>query len=170
MTKRIGPIFQIWLQEMNFFQNMTHRINFLNLTHRIELFFWIWLTELNLFFWILTHRIELFFTVTQRIELLFLIRLEELNSFLLNTTQQIENFFYWLKEMKFFQCDSQSFFRKNDSKHFTFLKYDSRIKLFFWKTMTHRMEPFFSIWLKELNPFQHMTRRNEHFINRTFSI
>ena len=57
--------------------------------------------------------------------------------------------------------------------------------------MTHRIEPFLLIWLtewnpsfqfdsknwtcfkillKELNPFQHMTLRIEHFFNRTFSL
>ena len=51
MTQRIGPFFQIWLQEMIFFfkKIMTHRIDVLTLTDRIELF------EKNL-----THRIELF--------------------------------------------------------------------------------------------------------------
>ena len=45
---------------------------------------------------------------------------------------------------------------------------------FFWKimtqqnwalpiNMTHRMEPFFSIWLKELNPFRNITQRTEPF-------
>ena len=45
---------------------------------------------------------------------------------------------------------------------------------FFWKTMTHGIEPFlliwltewnpsFSIWLKELNPFQNITQRTEPF-------
>ena len=33
--------------------------------------------------------------------------------------------------------------------------------------LTQRIEPF-SILLKELNPFQHMTRRFEHFFNRNF--
>ena len=54
-----------------------------------------------------------------------------------------------------------------------FLKYDSRIELFLknydsqnWAlpiNMTHRMEPFFSIWLKELNPFRNITQRTEPF-------
>ena len=110
----------------------------------------IWLKELNLFF-SMTQRIELFFWYdsknwtlsdkTRRIELFFCwIRLNKLNLLLL--TQKIE---------KNFQCDTKSFFHKHDSKHLTFFN------------MTHRMEPFFSIWLKELNSFQNITERTEPF-------
>ena len=100
---------QIWLNKrlIFFFKKKTQRIEpfhydpknwtlfFSDMTQRIELLF----SDM-------TQRIELFFShMTQRTELFFLLRLKELNS-LLNTTQQIQPFFHWLKELKFFQCDT----------------------------------------------------------------
>ena len=90
------------------------------------------------------------------------------NIFLQKLTLRTEPFF--------FQCD----WKKLNSFFCIWLK---ELK-FFWKTMTHGIEPFLLIWLtewnpsfqfdsknwtlfkillKELNPFQHMTRRIEPF-------
>ena len=115
--------------------------------------FWIWLKELNFFF-----------DMTQRNW-----------TFLLNATQRVEPFFNVIQRV---------FLTKMTLSILPFLKYDSRIELFMKNYMTHRIEPFLLIWLtewnpsfqfdsknwtlfeillKELNPFQHMTRRIEHF-------
>ena len=93
-------------------------------------------------------------------------------TYLLNATQIIQPFFNMIQRV----------FEKMTLSILPFLKYDSRIG----KTMTHRIEPFLLIWLtewnpsfqfdsknwilfkillKELNPFQHMTRRIEHFLS-----
>ena len=170
-------LFQIWLQEMIFFFEKIW------LT---ELIFWLWLTELNFFFefdsqnwtflkrkllkelnsffWYDSKNWTLFSDMTQRIELLFSDKTRRIELLLLNTTQQSEPFFYWLKELKFFQCDSKSLFRKNDSKHFTLLKiWLKKIKLFFEKLWLTEWNPsfqfdsknwtLFNIWLEELNIF-----------------
>ena len=104
--------------------------------------FWIWLKELNFFF-----------DMTQRNW-----------TFLLNATQRVEPFFNVIQRV---------FLTKMTLSILPFLKYDSRIELFLknydsqnWTlpiNMTHRMEPFFSIWLKELNPFRNITQRTEPF-------
>ena len=157
----------IWRKELDpfskyYWKNWTF---FLNITERIELFFWILLKELNLFF----------LKKTERIELLFLIGLEELN-FLLNTTQQIQPFFYWLKELKFFQCGTKIFSQTWLWAFNPFFLNDS-----FWKAMTHRIEPFLLIWLTEWNPSFQFDSKNwtlfniwleelNIFFKRTFSI
>ena len=112
----------------------------------------IWLKELNSFLkWL------------KELNSSFLIWLKELNSFveydstkwtLFLLTQRIEIFSMWYKE----------FFHKHDSQHLTLWKNMTQELNFFLKSYdsqnwtlpintTHRMEPFFSIWLKELNIF-----------------
>ena len=159
-TKRIGPFFKYDSKKwFFFFHNMSHtELNFLNITERIELLFLIWLKELNSFFWYDSKNLTP-----------FLIRLEELNSFVEYDSTKW-TLFYWLKELKFFNVIQRVFFAKMTLSILPFKKKRTQELIFFWKTMTHRMEQFFSILLKELNPFQHMTRRIEHFCNRTFSI
>ena len=177
MTQRMEPFFWIWLRELNFLinktitqrnepffisltelnpfsLNMTKELDsfFLNLTQRIGPFFQIWLQEMN-FFQNMTHRIEPFFlNLTHRIEL-FLVEYDSTNWTLFLLTQRLV----------FFQCDTKSFFFLQTWlwAFNPFEKFDSRIRLFLKKTMTHRMEPFFSIWLKELNPFQNIAQRTE---------
>ena len=104
-----------------------------------------------------------FLNMTQRTELFFRYDTKKLNFFV-----ECDS-----KSWTFFQCDSKSFLTKMTLSILPFLKYDSRIELFLknydsqnWTlpiNMTHRMEPFFSIWLKELNPFRNITQRTEPF-------
>ena len=131
-------------------------------------------TELQLFFEIMTQRIEFLecdsknwtfwnynsqnwtvFFVTQRIELFCCVLLKELNFFWM--TQRIEPFVIYqkyLKELNLLLHDSKNwtFFFENDSQNWTF----------FFLNTTHRIEPFFFeygpknwtlswIWRKELN-------------------
>ena len=159
-------------------------------TLRNELF-WTLLEELNPFYYVFknstlfeknkTPRIEPFFNTTQRFCSLnmtqnFFFEYDSKNWTFLSIWHKGLNLFVECdsNNSTFFQCDSNIFFRKNDSKLFTlFCKYDLRIELFLknydsrnWTlpiNMTHRMEPFFSIWLKELNPFQNITQRTEPF-------
>ena len=188
-NRSIEP-FILLLQELNLFENMSHRI---------EPFFLILLKELNLFSkydsknwtffsvelffqydsknWTLFFRIwpkELnLFWMTQRIELLFL-------------TQGIERFSIWPKEWNFFEKKRKNWtffsltqkieFFQYDTPNWTFLNENTthRIELFFLIT-THRngliswiwrkdLNPFVLIWLKELTSFSHMTQRIELFI------
>ena len=124
--------FWVWLKELNllkirltelnfFFRDSKELISFfLSMTLRIELVFE-WLKELNLFFfqkkWL--KELNIFFDLTQRIEPFLIYQ---------NITQRIESVFTWLKELIFFQYDSQNW---------TF---------FFLKT-THRIEPFL-FWIR----------------------
>ena len=97
-----------WFKEMDLFfsrlkvfhqSKKTHRIKFLNPTHRIEFFCelnrlisWIWRKELNrLISWIWRKDLNPFFKISLK-ELNFFIRLKELN-FLINMTQRIKLFF-----------------------------------------------------------------------------
>ena len=98
-------------------------------------FFWTLFDELNPFYhvfknWTLfsnkTPRIEPFFNTTQRF-------------CLWKMTQKNQKFWIWLKELNFFLNVIQRFFHK-DSQNCNLLF-----------NMTHRIEPFCSIWLKELN-------------------
>ena len=105
------------------------------------------------------------------------------SSHFLDLTQRIE-FFLWL----------QAFWRKNESKNWTFFsvglkelnffsmfflirhtelnhvfsEYDTELNHFFLNT-THRIEPFFSwVWFKELNIFfLNVTQRIDFFSNMT---
>ena len=102
---------------------------FLNVTRRIEPFL-ICFQELNLFFLKKnkTPRIELFFNTTQRF-----------CSLCKYDSKKIKNFEYDSKKWFFWMCDSKIFHNK-ESKHWTLLF-----------NMAHRIEPFCSIWLKNLN-------------------
>ena len=113
---------------------------------------------------------NLFQKFTLRIVLFcFKKRIKELNSFLFDVTQRIELFFQfdsknclllrnitrWIESFFFFSIllkDLSLFSHNMTFKNWTFLK-----------NMTQRIEPSFSIWLKELNLFLNMTHRN--FLN-----
>ena len=149
MTHRIEPMrkklkelnlffFEIWLKELNFFFNMTQRI---------ELFS-IWLKELNLLL-SMTQRIELFFEYDSKNETIFLnttqwiepiFKYDSMNWTLFNMTRRIELFF--LK-------------KKKDSKNWNFLSMSQRIEFlsFFFekKKKPQRIQLFSKIRYKELN-------------------
>ena len=111
-------------------------------------FFWIWLKELNLFS-IWQRNWFFLLNVTQRIEPLFFNVIQRV--FFHNNDINILPFFIWLKNWTFFEKLWLTEWNPSfqfDLKNWTLVK----------------------ILLKELNPFQHMTRRIEHFFNRTFSI
>ena len=165
MNPRMG-IFLSTSQRIEFFWRWLMELNF------IFLFLWTWLKERNPFSsdwknWtlIMTLRTQLFFKCDKKLffwtlfeELNpFLLCLQKLNHFLYNKTPRIEPFFnttqrfclwkmtqknqkfwIWLTELNFLNV-IQRFLHK-DSKHWTLLV-----------NMTHRIEPFCSIWLKELN-------------------
>ena len=183
MTQRFELILLIWLEEMNSFWNMTHRIEpfffefdsqnwnlFLNITERIELLFLTRLEELSFFL-----------NTTQRIEH-FWIRLKEFNTLLIwlkdffqkkKTTQRIEPFFKIRLKVLFFvkKIDSKNwtlsflvttqrielFFFWNDSKNWTYFQYGSKYWIFQTKIMTQRTH--FLFFFEKKN----MTQRIEPF-------
>ena len=120
---------------------------------------------------------------------IFSVRLTELNLFSLNMTKELDSYFLnmtqWIEQLNFFNMTQRigPFVRiwrkeldtsfKYDSKKWTFVKiWLTKLNFFefdpqnwtFFLNMTHRIEPFFSIWLKELNPYQNMTRRIKFLI------
>ena len=141
---------------------------FLNMTQRTEPFFsdwknWILIMTLrtqlfsnvtkNCFFFERYSKNLTLFILSSKIEPFSLIRLHELNhslirlkDFVFENDSKNQKFWIWLKELNFFLNVIQIFFHK-DSKHWTLLF-----------NMTHRIEPFCSIWLKELN---HRTFQND---------
>ena len=161
----------LWLKELIFLKKRKTSLQELNL--------FTWHKELYFLFFSMTQRIETLFFFSKkydlqelnvfiqydsRIEPFFLIRLTELNFFF---------FFFgiWLKE--FFQkYDSQNcfFFKKKniDSKNWTFFEYHSKdwnffkcdsknwTSFFVWHKDLNAF--FFSMWLKELNPFLGMSQ------------
>ena len=151
MTQRIETFF--WIKELNLFFLSKIRLKELN-------FLSTWLKELNM-----TQKIELFFLFQfdRKNWKYFLIWLKELNIFLpRNMTQRIELFLkYDSKDRTFFYMTKRtnSFFW-HDSKNWTF--FWTRLidlRFFFFskkkrKIWPSRIEPlFYSVWLKELNPF-----------------
>ena len=141
-TQRIEPFFfeyDVFYNEINPFSlSMTQRIElFLNMIRKSwTIFFWIWLKELNLFFfekndsmnWTFFYHDSMnwtFFNMNSENWTCKKKRLRELN--LIYMIQRIE---YFLKDQR------NSPFFEHDSKNWTFFPYDSKI---------------FSIWLKELN-------------------
>ena len=143
MTQRIGPkfltqrnVFFVWLKEMIFC--MAQRIDFfvwlkelkpfsLNMTQRIETFFFEYDAENWCLFLFLPQRIETFSSLPQMIELFF-----------------FKNFID-SKNWTFFSDMTQ----RNEIRKKKRLK---ELNLFFWN-MTYRIEPllFSLIWFKELN-------------------
>ena len=148
-TKRIGPFFKYYSKKWFFSQYDSHRIELLKKI----------LKELNSFFWYDSKNWTPSSDKTRRIELFCWIRLNKVNPFVTDSKN-------WI----FFNVIQRVFFAKMTLSILRFFLNMTQELNFFWKTMTHRKEKFFSILLKELNPFQHMTRRIEHFFNRTFSI
>ena len=171
----------LWLEGLDFFLrrkelnpfsvNMTQRIELSSyatqriepssyLPQRIELFFWIWLKELNLFF-CMTHRIEPLFLrrVTHRIEpfLFFLIMTQRIELFF-NMTQRIEPLFEYDAKNRtrffFFEYDSmnRSHFFLIWLNELNLIWHDSKNWFFFFEKMTQRNEISWA-WRKELNPF-----------------
>ena len=129
-----SKVFSKWVEELNSFLNMTHRIDP----------FSIGLKDLMLFS--LTQRIELFLTRTDRIGPFSWIWLRELNFFL--GFLHVYFFQKWCRELN-------PFFFEYDAKNWTFFF------LWMWRK---ELNPFFFecdvknwnfswIWRKELNPF-----------------
>ena len=137
-SKNRSFIFWQWVEEFDFFLNMTQRIPFVNYDSN------------GTFFSNMTQRIELFFSLTPRIEV-FLQK---------NTTHRIEPFFpkkkTWPKNWLFFWNMTQ--------RIEPFISWRTELKLF---SNMSRIEPFFKIWLKELNTLLNTTQRIEHFVNMT---
>ena len=188
LTQTISP-FLVWLKELKFFleydsKNWTF---YLNTTHRIEPFCEIWLKELN-FFEYDSKNWTLFLDDSKKWTLFFLLNMtQRIEQIFLNMRQRIEPFFFpwiWRKELNsFFECDSKSwiFFERDSKNLFIFFfekmrlwemnlfQYDSKNWIwlkwlnFYFPNMTQRIEPSFSIWLKELNPFLNKTHRIEPF-------
>ena len=143
MTKRIGHFVQIWLQEMNFFQKMTHKIDC----------FWIWLTELNLFFFKKRKELNPYQNTTRRI--IFLIWLKRIDfwkmSQIIEPFLNLIQFFLKKKNISKKLNPSLQHYLKNwthffefDSKNWTFFdqNYDSK-HVHSPKKMTQRIQPFF---------------------------
>ena len=146
MTHRIEHLFsRIWRTELNISfleydaQNWTSHL-FSNMTHRF--FFWIWLTELNVFLWYDPKKGLKFCDMIQRSEFFWY---DSQNLTLFNITRRLEPFspidsknwtFFskWLKEVNFFIW-------QNMTQRFDFFCYDSKNRTLFW------------MWLKELNLF-----------------
>ena len=178
MTQRIGPFFKydskkcffffkkktqsielFWVLEWNFFLPYESKNwIFLNMTHRIELFFWIWLTELNLFY-----------NDSKNWTLSFWVRLKNWTLFLI-----------WLKELNFFIYKKRTMTQRSELEVFVFFKQKLWLKefnLFVFskkKNMTQRIEPFLFFQKKKQNSrnwffwydsknFQNMTLRTELF-------
>ena len=112
----------------------------------------------------MTQKIDIFFEYDSKNWTFFSIWHKEIELFCWMRLKELNLFSMWFKEF---------FLTKMTLSILPFLKYDSRIELFLknydsqnWTlpiNMTHRMEPFFSIWLKELNPFRNITQRTEPF-------
>ena len=179
--------FWVWLKEWNFFQkkNRLTELNLFssNMTQRIEPFIsWIWRLDLDLFSKYDSKSWTIFensFDMTQRFELILLIWLEEMNSFLIrleelsfffNTTQRIEHFWIRRKEFNTLLIWLKDFFQKNDSKNWTFLKYDSKC-CFCEKNWLKELNSFFFGYdSKNWTLFSDMTQRIEPIFNTTRSI
>ena len=154
MTQRIEPFFEydsknwifmiFWLKELNLFWIWLENLNFLNVTHRIELFYW--LKEMSSFFqndkdfveydsknrtfvWICPKELNLFWNFTQWIEHSAQKDSKNwtLKDYLNNKT------FLWIGKLGLFFLF--------DSKNWTFSQYHSKIIDLF--DMTHRIELFF---------------------------
>ena len=126
--KELNP-FWIWLKELTFFQKEYDSKN------------WTFLFEYDAKNW------TFFWTWLERIEPLFWIWFKELNLFL-SMTQKIELFFFWIRLIEsnpFFECDSNWNFGLKNSQN--------KIHNWFFFHMTRRIEPAFSIGLKDLMLF-----------------
>ena len=128
MTQRIEPIF--WRDSIEHFSDPKNWTFFLNTTHRIELFFGMWLKELNRIFKKLTQRID---------------------HSSLGDSKNWTLFTKWLKELNLlFQYDSKNwtFFSQMTRRlELSFTNMSDRIKLFFEKELTRRID-FLKISIK----------------------
>ena len=137
-VKELKTPFLIWLKELNLFLELL-----LNMTQRIELFF----------FFKMTH-------MTRGINF-FSIFIKELSPFLKNITQVVD----------LFQNDSKNWtlFRQYDSKNCPFFQYDSKNWTLF-NQYDSKNCLLFSIWFKELNSLN-MTQRIELFyVSKEFNL
>ena len=128
----------LFFRTQSFFINKkkTHRIEFLNPTHRIDIFFelnrliswiwrkefsWVWRKDLNPFFKISLKEVNFLMNMTQRTKVFLKVWLKELNSFLkrwLNefnsvwkyASKNLTLFLIRLKELNFFMNMTQRFF------------------------------------------------------------
>ena len=156
------------------------------------IFFTIWLTELNLFFY-MAQRIEpfLFLNITLRIEPdlcfkkkkqlelisfskrmdLFFTWHEELNLFFWNVTQRIEPFFFWLwlKELNcFFNYDSKNWTLWCDPKNWTPLfECDSKNWTLLFECDSKNWTFFYSMSPKEILWKICLKELNPFFLNMT---
>ena len=190
-AQRIEPLFHLnyfftWLNELNFFLNLTRRVeSFLIWLKELDFFFeydsknwtflfffWIWLKDLNLRL-SMTQRSEPFGTWLKDVNffehysenrtLFFLRRRKELNLFL-NLTQRID----------FSQNDAKNWnpfvFFNNDSNDWTLCKWLKELSFFFEPllNMTNRVEVFFSLTQRvQLFLCSNMTQRIEPFLSLT---
>ena len=183
MTQRIEPFFEydsknwknfmiFWLKELNLFWIWLENLNFfLNVTHRIELFYWS--KEMSSFFqndkdfveydsknrtfvWICLQELNLFWNFTQWIEHSAQKDSKNwtLKDYLNNKTFLWIGESIWLKELNFFSRISLKNYwpfltwltelnsvLENDSPNWTFF--------FFLRIWLIEIEPFFSTWVKE---------------------
>ena len=157
MTQRI-ELFSKWLKEVNFiWQNMTQRFDFFCYDSKNRTHFWMWLKELNLFFFKRDSKNWTLFTKGLQ-ELIF--------SFLIffnNFFQRFEPFLTWLTELNPFWTvwliEIEPFFSTWVKENDSFL-YDSKIFFFFEKCMTQRMNWSF---------LENMTLRIEIFERKIYS-
>ena len=124
---------KIWLTELNLFlsKKMTQRIEpFINTTHRIELFFFIWPRRIEPFFFLNVT----FFKKKKNSKNWTLFQKNDSNKLNIFSclTQRIEPSLTWLEELNL--C----FFQKNDSKNGNFLSMTQRIDSFL--SVTQRIE------------------------------
>ena len=147
-AQRIEPLFHFnyfvtWLNELNFFLNLTRRVEFFPIwLERVGLFFfeydsktwtfvWVWLKEVSLFFWTWLKESTLFLKMTQRIE-----------PFFLNVSQRME---------PFFKCDS-----KNWTSFWIWFRELNLCQIYTTQSQRIELSFFFSIRLNELNIFLHV--------------
>ena len=145
---------KIWFKYLNLRLSMTQRSepSFKNFTQRIELFFFVNMTQRSESFFAHDSKKWTFLNITQRIEPSFLIRRKELNLFL-NLTQRIDPF-------SKYDSKNRTFFSKwLKELNFSFSKCDSKNWTSFW------------IWFKELNFCQIYTTQSQRieplFFNTT---
>ena len=194
MTQRIEPFFE-W-QKMEFFWKTLRNELFWTLLEELNPFYYVFKNSTP-FFKKKTPRIDPFFNTTQRFcslnmtQIFFVLNMTQRTELFFRYDTKDWTYSLNAAQFNLFSMWFKKFFCKNDSELFTLFKKMTQELNFFWKTMIHGIEPFLLIWLtewnpsfeydsknwtlfkillKELNPFQHMTRRIEHFFNRTFSI
>ena len=140
--RELELFFIVWVKELNLFIRLKELNLLMNMTQRTKLFFKVWLKELNSFWKDDSKNWTLFWKYASKNLTLFLIRLKEL--IFSNMTQRIEPLFLiWLKNWNLFFCE-------HDSKNSTFLW--TWLKDFSGKNLWLRESKLFSMTL-ELNFF-----------------